>query len=92
MAYAAKAVIAVVMLAACCARLPAPRAIELRTVDVARPVPVACLKPDDVPVRPDHVHGARPSLLEALASLLQWDGAGGYGDQAEAVMRRCARP
>lgn len=66
-------------------------------VDVQRvlvEVPVPCVS--DLPERPDKLTAddlpadARDALRIAVAALMAWQGAGGYGDRAEAVMKGCS--
>lgn len=70
-----------------------PRAVDVRVqerlVEVQRPCPVT------VPPRPAPVDAAtlpadaRDALRIVTAKLLEWAGAGGYGDQAAAALAIC---
>ncbi|HEX5184455.1 MAG TPA: hypothetical protein VFW19_15060 [Allosphingosinicella sp.] len=82
------------LLAACGAH---PRSIGEHVVyqpvekEVPRPCPVA------VPKRPAKLQRPLPSDPAALADLLiakllEWDGPGKYGDQAEAALKVCTAP
>jgi len=85
-------ILAVLVLAGCATPKPA---IEIRTVEVPvveqRPCPV------QIPKRPDPLARPLPSDANELARLLaakldEWAGAGGYGEQAEAALKRCVAP
>lgn len=75
------------ILLSACASKPA---IEVRTVEVLKPVPVACVKREDIPVRPGPLpprpEDARQALDLAVAWVLKWQG---YGEKANAVLQGC---
>lgn len=75
------------ILLSACASKPA---IEVRTVRVEVPVPVACVAAADVPQRPGPLpprpEDARQALDQAMAKLLEYFG---YADKADAVLRGC---
>ena len=79
-------------LAACASTQPAVEVrIQRETVEVMRPCPVV------VPVRPSPLTraelpaSAADALRIAIARLLEWQGAGGYGEQADAALDVCTR-
>lgn len=80
-------VISFMVIQGACASKPA---IEVRTVRVEVPVPVACVAAADVPVRPGPLpprpEDARQALDLAVAKVLEWVG---YGEKADAVLRGC---
>lgn len=81
-------VFALALLLAGCAT---PREPVVRTIEVRVPVPVQCLRADDVPTPPAGL-GAPPSdiraaLSLALARLLEWRA---YGIAADGMLRACA--
>lgn len=72
-----------------CATGPRPVEVRIqeRTVEVMRPCPVTA------PERPapitDLPANARDALRVVVAKLLEWQGAGGYADRAEAAIAVC---
>lgn len=85
--FRAAAAASLILLSACASK----PAIEVRTVRVEVPVPVACIAAADVPVRPGPLpprpEDARQALDLAVAKVLEWVG---YGEKADAVLRVCA--
>lgn len=69
--------------------------VQVKTVEVVKEVQRPC--PGDMPVRPAALAKPLPTNLEALAAALaerlaEWSAPGKYGDQADAIMRRCLTP
>jgi hypothetical protein len=70
--------------------------VRIETVEVVRETQRPC--PVVAPVRPDALpvatlpRDARDAVRVVYARLLEWAGAGGYGDQADATIRLCADP
>ncbi len=85
--FRAAAAASLILLSACASK----PAIEVRTVRVEVPVPVACVAAADVPERPGPLpprpEDARQALDLAVAKVLEWIG---YGEKADAVLRGCA--
>lgn len=82
-------------LAGCTTTQTAPPAVEIRevtkTVEVQKPCPVT------IPQRPAKLATPLPDDAVRLAALLgaklvEWAGPGGYGDRADAALRKCAAP
>ena len=84
--FRAAAAASLILLSACASK----PAIEVRTVRVEVPVPVACIAVADVPERPGPLpprpEDARQALDLAVAKVLEWQG---YGEKADAVLRGC---
>lgn len=83
----------VISLAGCASGITPPPAIEIRTVtktvEVQKPCPVT------IPQRPAKLATPLPNDAVRLAALLgaklvEWAGPGGYGDRADAALRKCA--
>ena len=77
------------MILAGCAHDPEP---IVRIVEVKVPVPVACLRADQVPTLPDGL-GEQPDSVEAalsraLSRLIEWVA---YGAEADAKLKACAK-
>lgn len=85
--FRAAASASLILLSACASK----PAIEVRTVRVEVPVPVACVAAADVPERPGPLpprpEDARQALDLAVAKVLEWVG---YGERADAVLAGCA--
>lgn len=85
--FRAAAAASLILLSACASK----PAIEVRTVRVEVPVPVACVAIADVPERPGPLpprpEDARQALDLAMAKILEYFG---YADKADAVLRGCA--
>lgn len=85
--YGHAAAAASLILLSACASKPA---IEVRTVEVLKPVPVACVAAVDIPERPGPLpprpEDARQALDLAVAKVLEWQG---YGERASAVLAGC---
>lgn len=88
-------ILAALLVAGCTHREPAVR-VEVQRVNV----PVACVDPGDVPVKPAPLArrpaDARPALDLAVAKLVELlgprlNGAGGYVGRADALLRGCAQ-
>ena len=84
--FRAAAAASLILLSACASK----PAIEVRTVRVEVPVPVACVAIADVPERPGPLpprpEDARQALDLAVAWALKWQG---YGEKANAVLQGC---
>lgn len=87
-------ILAPLLLAGCATSTPA---VRVETVRVN--VPVACVSPADIPVRPAALPprptDARAALDIALAKLVELlgpklDGAGGYVGKSSALLRGCS--
>lgn len=84
------AVAAIALLLTACAHDPAAVEVRIqeRTVEVLRPCPV------EAPARPVPLETLPDNAVDALrmvtAKLLEYAGAGGYADQAEAAIGVCA--
>lgn len=88
-------ILAPLALAGCTTTQTAPPAVEIRTVtktvEVQKPCPVT------IPQRPAKLATPLPDDAVRLAALLgaklvEWAGPGGYGDRADAALRKCAAP
>jgi hypothetical protein len=86
--------LATILLSGCGSQLPPP-AVEIRTVtktvEVQRPCPVTR------PARPAPLARPLPTDAVALAALLgskllEYSGAGGFADRADAAIRQCTTP
>lgn len=84
--FRAAAAASLILLSACASK----PAIEVRTVRVEVPVPVACVAAADVPERPGPLpprpEDARQALDLAVAKVLEWIG---YGEKASAIFLVC---
>lgn len=84
------AMMAALLLAGCAT----PGAVKVETVEVYRETMRPC--PVTIPERPATVTAdslppdARDALRLVVAALLAWQGAGGYGNRADAALRICA--
>ncbi len=79
------------LLLAGCSGAPRPErvVIQKQVVEVQKPCPVTA------PDRPAPVGAlpadARDAVLTLAAKLLEWSGAGGYGDRADAAIGICTK-
>jgi len=80
------------LLAACASTSPAPIVTRSETVTVKVPVPVACLKLDEVPAIPKSVFrrdgDLRSNAAASAADLLALEA---YAVRADALLRNCAK-
>lgn len=86
------AIATLALVLAACAHSPAPVEVRIqeRTVEVLRPCPVeAPERPAPLDTLPDN---AVDALRMVTAKLLEYAGAGGYADRAEAAIGVCATP
>lgn len=88
------AIFAALLLAGCAHRDPVPPAVEIRTVEVKVPVPVACVDSKSVPAEPEKVGGRLNGqaahdadlLAGSAVKLRQW------GRELRALITPCLKP
>lgn len=79
-------------LLASCAATPQKVVTEVKQVEVRVPVRVVCLKPDEIPAKPQRLakaeHDVTALAASAVAELRAWEV---YYARADALMRGCTK-